>query len=172
VRERAGKHADGEVGWRAAVSDGFDDARRHEGKRGEVSDVALLPSRVKGGPDRDRLALRFERFKPWRLSQRHNISGTFTLSLPYLPCDPSPWGADKLRRQEINMEQPGLDQRHRDKNGRIAKKHGNMLVNTLRNTYGSGFAPGIGGKTQLIDVLHNLDEPSLSKLIDDLSRNG
>jgi hypothetical protein len=69
------------------------------------------------------------------------------------------------------MEQPGLDQRHRDKNGRIAKKHGNTLVNTLRNTYGSGFAPGIR-KTQLIDVLHNLDEPSLSKLIDDLSRNG
>jgi hypothetical protein len=44
------------------------------------------------------------------------------------------------------MEQPGLDQRHRDKNGRIAKKHGNTLVNTLRNTYGSGFAPGIDGK--------------------------
>jgi hypothetical protein len=74
--------------------------------------------------------------------------------------------------EETNMEQPGLDQRHRDKNGRIAKKHGNTLVSTLRNTYGSGFAPGIDGKTKLIDVLHKLDEPSLSKLIDDLSRNG
>jgi hypothetical protein len=41
VRERAGKAADGEIGWCAAVSDGFDDARRHEGERGEVSDVAL-----------------------------------------------------------------------------------------------------------------------------------
>ena len=70
------------------------------------------------------------------------------------------------------MKQPGLDQRHRDKNGRIAKKHGNTLVSTLRNTYGSGFATGIDGKTKLIDVLQKLDEPSLSKLIDDLSRNG
>ena len=41
VRERAGKAADGEIGWCAAVSDGFDDARRHEGERGEVSDVVL-----------------------------------------------------------------------------------------------------------------------------------
>ena len=70
------------------------------------------------------------------------------------------------------MKQPGLDQRHRDKNGRIAKKHGNTLVSTLRNIYGSGFAPGIDGKTKLIDVLNKLDEPSLSKLIDDLSRYG
>jgi hypothetical protein len=29
-----------------------------------------------------------------------------------------------------------------------------------------------GSTEKLIDVLHNLDEPSLSKLIDDLSRNG
>jgi hypothetical protein len=41
VRERAGKAADGEIGWCAAVSNGFDDARRHKGERGEVSDVAL-----------------------------------------------------------------------------------------------------------------------------------
>ena len=41
VRERAGKHGDGEIGWCAAVGNGFDDARRHEGERGEVPDVAL-----------------------------------------------------------------------------------------------------------------------------------
>jgi len=41
VRERASKCRDGEIGGCAAVGNGFDDARRHEGERGEVSDVAL-----------------------------------------------------------------------------------------------------------------------------------
>jgi hypothetical protein len=36
---------------------------------------------------------------------------------------------------DINMERPGLDDRHRDKDGRIAKKHGNTLVATIRLTY-------------------------------------
>ena len=40
------------------------------------------------------------------------------------------------------MEEPGLDNRHRDKNGEISKKHGNTLISTLRQTYGRGFAPG------------------------------
>ena len=35
------------------------------------------------------------------------------------------------------MEQPGLDNRHRDKNGQIARKHGNALIATLRQTYGT-----------------------------------
>jgi hypothetical protein len=65
------------------------------------------------------------------------------------------------------MEQPGLAGRHRDKNGQIARKHGNTLVSTLRQTYGAGFAPGIEGNVKLSDVLHKLDEPSLSRLIHD-----
>jgi hypothetical protein len=32
--------------------------------------------------------------------------------------------------------QPGLDGRHRDKDGEISKKHGNTLISTLRETYG------------------------------------
>jgi hypothetical protein len=47
------------------------------------------------------------------------------------------------------MEQPGLTGRHRDKNGQIARKHGNALVSTLRQTYGPGFAPGIEGNGKL-----------------------
>ena len=35
------KHGDGEIGRCAAVGNGFDDARRHEGERSDVSDVAL-----------------------------------------------------------------------------------------------------------------------------------
>ena len=65
------------------------------------------------------------------------------------------------------MKQPGLDQRHRDKNGEIARKHGNTLISTLRHTYGQSFAPGIDGNKKLEDVLHDLDEPSLSRLVHD-----
>ena len=34
----------------------------------------------------------------------------------------------------------GLDGRHRDKGGRIEKKHGNTRVGSLRKEYGEGFA--------------------------------
>jgi hypothetical protein len=65
------------------------------------------------------------------------------------------------------MEQPGLDGRHRDKNGQIARKHGNTLISTLRQTYGTNFAVASRGDAKLIDVLHELDEPSLTKLVRD-----
>jgi len=68
------------------------------------------------------------------------------------------------------MKQPGLDQRHRDKNGEIDRKHGNTLLSTLRQTYGPNFALGIAGNKKLREVLHILDEPSLSQLIRDLHR--
>jgi hypothetical protein len=64
------------------------------------------------------------------------------------------------------MEQPGLDGRHRGKDGRIAKKHGNSLVASLRLTY-PGFAPKEKGTAKLIDILDRLDEPSLTHLIKD-----
>jgi hypothetical protein len=66
------------------------------------------------------------------------------------------------------MKQPGLDGRHRDKDGEIGRKHGNTLISTLRQTYGQGFAPGIPGHKKLSDVLHELDEPSLTRLVHDL----
>ena len=65
------------------------------------------------------------------------------------------------------MKQPGLDHRHRDKDGTIARKHGNTLISTLRQTYGQRFAPGIDGNAKLSDVLHQLDEPSLTHLVGD-----
>ena len=37
------------------------------------------------------------------------------------------------------MSKPGLDGRHRDKNGVISSKHGDILIRTLRKTYGKGF---------------------------------
>jgi hypothetical protein len=65
------------------------------------------------------------------------------------------------------MKQPGLDHRHRDKDGEISKKHGNTLVGTLRKTYGPIFASGFSDHDKLRDVLDKLDEPSLSKLVAD-----
>jgi hypothetical protein len=65
------------------------------------------------------------------------------------------------------MKEPGLDSRHRDKNGEISKKHGNTLVRTLRKIYGASFAPGFPDSAKLSDVLETLDEPSLSQLVRD-----
>jgi hypothetical protein len=58
-------------------------------------------------------------------------------------------------------------ERHRDKNGEISRKHGNTLIGTLRKTYGADFAHGCAESDRLSDVLHKMDEPSLSKLVRD-----
>ena len=72
---------------------------------------------------------------------------------------------------ESNMKEPGLDGRHRDKNGEISKKHGNTLVSTLRKIYGPTFAAGQPGTAKLTDVLADLNETSLSQLVHD-HKNG
>ncbi|HEY1736325.1 MAG TPA: hypothetical protein VGG12_06745 [Methylovirgula sp.] len=60
-----------------------------------------------------------------------------------------------------------LDNRHRDKNGEISRKHGNTHVGTLRKHYGEKFAPGFKDTDTLASVLAKMDEPSLSKLVKD-----
>jgi hypothetical protein len=59
-------------------------------------------------------------------------------------------------------------ERHRDKNGQMSRKHGNTLIRTLRKHYGIDFGVGCDDHEKLSDVLHRLDEPSLSKLVRDL----
>jgi hypothetical protein len=54
---------------------------------------------------------------------------------------------------EGQIKQPGLHERHRDKNGEISRKHGNALIGTLRKTYDRSFA--------------GLNEHSLSQLVRD-----
>jgi hypothetical protein len=63
--------------------------------------------------------------------------------------------------------QPGLDNRHRDKDGTVARKHANTLIGKLRRTYGENFARGIADTEKLADVLDRIDERSLSQLIHD-----
>jgi hypothetical protein len=52
----------------------------------------------------------------------------------------------------------------------IRRKHGNTLIRTLRKSYGDHFAEGCRDDEKLGDVLHKMDEPSLSKLLDDRER--
>jgi hypothetical protein len=61
----------------------------------------------------------------------------------------------------------GLENRHRDKNGEISRKHGNTLIRTLRETYGPGFAPDCDPNAKLSDCLQQIDEKSLSQLVHD-----
>ena len=52
------------------------------------------------------------------------------------------------------MKQPGLDKRHRDKDGEITrKKNSNTLVGTLRKEYGEDFAKGYRADAKLGTVL-------------------
>jgi hypothetical protein len=69
------------------------------------------------------------------------------------------------------MEQPGLDKRHRDKNGEISKKHGNTLLRKLRKVYGNTFAAGHPETAKLSDVLPSLNDTTLGHLIHD-HKNG
>jgi hypothetical protein len=62
------------------------------------------------------------------------------------------------------MSKPGLDGRHRDKNGEISGKHGNTLICTLRKVYEQSFAAGYPETEKLGEVLHQLNETSLSQL--------
>jgi len=64
------------------------------------------------------------------------------------------------------MQQPGPDSRYRDEDGRIAKKHGNTLIGTLRQTYGPRFAHAFADDQKLGDVLDRVDEESLSQLLE------
>lgn len=65
------------------------------------------------------------------------------------------------------MREPGLDHRHRDKNGAISLKHGNTLIRTLRKVYGKNFAASHPDDAKLSDVLEQLNETSLSQLVRD-----
>jgi hypothetical protein len=60
---------------------------------------------------------------------------------------------------------PGLDDRCRDQGGEIRRKNGNTRVDTLRETYGENFAPGIRGDMKLDTLLERTGAESLSELV-------
>jgi hypothetical protein len=57
----------------------------------------------------------------------------------------------------------GLDDRHRDSDGTIDRKHGNTKVQTLREIYGDSFAEGYRGDTKLENLLEREGAASLSE---------
>lgn len=59
-------------------------------------------------------------------------------------------------------KQPGLDYRHRDTDGWTRMKNGNTRIDTLRNTYGTDFAPGMRGDAHLSTLLDRTGFNSLS----------
>ena len=63
------------------------------------------------------------------------------------------------------MKQPGLDRRHRDKDGDIHQKRSDTLVRTLRKTYGDDFLPGFRSDATLGTVLNRTGADSLNDLL-------
>jgi hypothetical protein len=59
-------------------------------------------------------------------------------------------------------KQPGLDQRHRDSDGWTRMKNGNTRIDTLRDTSGPDFAPGLRGDAHLRTLLDRTGSNSLS----------
>jgi hypothetical protein len=57
---------------------------------------------------------------------------------------------------------PGLDGRSMDQNGEIRRKNGNTRVDTLRDTYGPGFAAEVRGDMRLDTLLDRSGKRSLS----------
>jgi hypothetical protein len=59
-------------------------------------------------------------------------------------------------------KQPGLDNRYRDKSGQTREKNSNTRIDTLRDVYGSEFAPGLRGDAHLRTLLDRTGSESLS----------
>jgi hypothetical protein len=61
-----------------------------------------------------------------------------------------------------NPPHHGLDGRARDRDGEIRHKNGNTRIDTLRGTYGDGFASGARGDMHLDTLLDRSGATSLS----------
>jgi hypothetical protein len=66
--------------------------------------------------------------------------------------------------------QKGLNGRYRDENGQIREKNGNTRIDTLRETYGDGFAPGLRGDAHLSTLLEREGCESLSEYLQTTGR--
>jgi hypothetical protein len=62
-------------------------------------------------------------------------------------------------------KQPGVDGRSRDSDGSTRRKNGSTRVDTLRETYGEGFAPAIRGDMHLRTLLKRQGAESLSQFL-------
>lgn len=71
-----------------------------------------------------------------------------------------------MNRANIStMKEPGLDGRHRDKDGEIDRKRRDTRVDTLRETYGDDFLSDYRGDAHLGTVLDETGANSLTELV-------
>jgi hypothetical protein len=70
-----------------------------------------------------------------------------------------------LRERKMAKSKHALDGRHRDKSGRIDKKHGNTRVGTLRKEYGDSFAEGRRKDMMLKSLLRETGTASLHEYL-------
>jgi hypothetical protein len=83
----------------------------------------------------------------------------FTVSGAGISCS-SDWQLPE-RKLPWQKSKKGLDNRHRDKTGRIERKHGNTKVAALRKEYGPGFAKGRRKDMMLTTLLKETGSNSL-----------
>jgi hypothetical protein len=69
---------------------------------------------------------------------------------------------ERNKDSQRRKEQPGLDNRHRDSDRQIREKRGDTRIDSLRQIYGDGFAPGIRGDAHLRTLLERTGSDSLS----------
>jgi hypothetical protein len=73
--------------------------------------------------------------------------------------------ANVQRSCEMGQGSKGLDNRHRDANGEISRKHGNAQIRSLRRIYGSDFAAGRRADMTLRSLLEETAQPSLRQYL-------
>jgi hypothetical protein len=70
-----------------------------------------------------------------------------------------------FEEEEMAKGKRGLDHRHRDKSGRIDRKHGNTKVAALRKEYGESFAKGRRKDMMLKTLLAETGSASLHEYL-------
>jgi len=70
-----------------------------------------------------------------------------------------------MAKARKSLARKGLDSRHRDKSGRIERKHGNTRLATLRKEYGESFAEGRRKDMMLKTLLKETGSSSLHEYL-------
>jgi hypothetical protein len=65
----------------------------------------------------------------------------------------------------MHQSSKGLDNRHRDANGQISRKHGNAQLRSLRRIYGAEFAADRRADMTLRTLLEETGQPSLGQYL-------
>ena len=72
---------------------------------------------------------------------------------------------ERSRKSRRREERPRLEDRQRDTSDPVSEKRGDTRIDTLRQTYGEDFAPGVRGDTHLKTLLDRTGSSSLSEYL-------